>query len=230
MIVSIRIWDLPIRLFHWSLVGLVAFMWWSGENHEMDWHRRAGYAVLGLLVFRIYWGFVGSRTARFAQCVRGPQAVLAYARALGRSASRGTAPDKGAIGHNPMGGLSVVLLLLVLLTMVSAGLFAVDVDGLESGPLADYVSFDSGRLAAHLHGFVFDALLVLAAVHIGTILFYRLRLKTDLVRPMLTGRGPAPVGAGEEAGIAAVPLWRVLVGIALAAGLSWAVAKGLRVL
>ncbi len=215
----LRIWDLPIRLFHWLLVGLLGVAWVTGDYHLMDWHRRSGYAILGLLVFRIYWGFAGSRTARFADFVRGPQAVLAYARSL-------SGGGKKAIGHNPMGGWSVVLLLLVLVVMVTAGLFAVDVDGLESGPLADYVSFDSGRFASHLHGLVFNLMLVLVSLHLGAISFYRLWLKTDLVRPMLTGRGPVPTDAGEMSGIAPAPVWRVLVGIGLAVGVSWAVAKG----
>ena len=223
MSATVRVWDLPIRLFHWLLVGLVGFSWWSGHSHLMDWHRRSGYVVLALLVFRIYWGFFGSRTARFAQFLRGPAAVIAYARSL-----KGAAEGGKTIGHNPMGGWSVALLLLALVGMVTAGLFAVDVDGLESGPLADYVSFDGGRAAAHFHGFVFNLLLALVALHIAAILFYRLRLKTDLVLPMVTGRGPAPAGADDQTGIVPVPLWRVLVGILLAGGAAWAISKGFR--
>ncbi len=79
-----RVWDAPVRLFHWLLVGLLGFSWWSGEQHEMEWHRWSGYAILALLVFRIYWGFFGGRTARFTQFVRGPAAAFAYLRTLGR--------------------------------------------------------------------------------------------------------------------------------------------------
>lgn len=228
-----RIWDLPIRLFHWLLVALVGFSWWSGETHLMDWHRRSGYAILGLLVFRIYWGLVGSRTARFANFVRGPGAVLAYASTLmGRAPDSKTAPKAApetAIGHNPMGGWSVVLMLLAMVAMVAAGLFAVDIDGLESGPLADYVSFDGGRVAAHLHGFVFNLVLALVLLHVAAILFYRLRLKTNLVKPMITGRGPLLSGANNGQGNSPAPLWRVLLGIFIATAVSWAISKGLRV-
>ncbi|MGB3928022.1 MAG: cytochrome b/b6 domain-containing protein, partial [Sphingobium sp.] len=83
------IWDFPTRLFHWLLVGLIAFSWWSGENHEMEWHRWSGYAILFLLVFRLYWGIVGGRTARFAHVVRGPGAAFAYLRGVG----------SGDVGH-----------------------------------------------------------------------------------------------------------------------------------
>lgn len=226
MSATIRIWDLPLRLFHWLLVTLIGFSWWSGEEHLMDWHRRSGYAILGLLVFRLYWGLAGSRTARFAEFVRGPGAVLVYAGSL----LRGSAERKPVRGHNPMGGWSVLLLLLTLIAMVTAGLFAVDVDGLESGPLADYVSFDSGRLASHIHGFVFNLLLVLVALHLGAVLFYLVRMKTNLVRPMITGRAPVDPGAdpGEDGntGIAPPPALRVVVGVALAVAVAWAVARG----
>ena len=122
--------------------------------------------------------------------------------------------------------LSVLALLGVTLTVVVLGLYAVDVDGLESGPLADYISFDSGRIASHLHGFIFNFLLVLVALHLSDIAFYRLRLKVDLVRPMVTGRAPAPEGHGDAHGTGPASRWRALLGIGLAAGVSWAVAKG----
>ena len=132
------LWDVPVRAFHWLLIALIAFSWWSGENHEMEWHRTSGYAILALVVFRLFWGLAGGRTARFARFVRGPRAVIAYVRG-----GAGAAP-----GHNPLGGWSVVAMLATVAAMVTAGLFAVDVDGLESGPLADYVTFDQGRMAA----------------------------------------------------------------------------------
>ncbi len=73
-------WDLPVRLFHWILVALLAISWRTGETHAMGWHRLSGYGILGLMIFRIYWGVVGGRTARFTQFVRGPRAILAYLR------------------------------------------------------------------------------------------------------------------------------------------------------
>ncbi len=220
MAATTRVWDLPIRLFHWGLVALLGFSWWSERADLMDWHRRAGYAVLGLLVFRLYWGFAGSQTARFATFVKGPGAVMAYARTL---VSRGRAYAPARPGHNPMGGWSVVALLLALVAMVGAGLFAVDVDGLESGPLADRVSFDVARKAAHIHGFVFNVLLALVGLHIAAIAFYRLWLKEDLVSPMVTGRARNRE-PGEGAG--PVAIWRALIGVVVSAAVAWAASRG----
>lgn len=220
MTATARVWDLPIRLFHWALVVLLGFSWWSGKTHLMDWHRRSGYAVLGLLVFRIYWGFAGSQTARFATFLRGPGAVLAYARTL-FDRDPGHVPLRP--GHNPMGGWSVAALLLALVAMVGAGLFSVDVDGLESGPLADLVSFGTGRQAAHLHGFVFNLLLGLVGLHLAAIAFYRLRLKQDLVWPMVTGRAPGHASGDDRAPVAG---WRLLAGVALAGAVAWGASRG----
>ena len=216
----VRVWDVPVRLFHWLLVALLGFSWWSGEQHEMEWHRWSGYAILALLVFRIYWGFAGGGTARFAQFVRGPRTALAYARSLGR---RPYAPSPG---HNPLGGWSVLLMLATLVTMVVAGLFSVDVDGIESGPLADYVSFDQGRVAADIHGIVFNVLLALVALHVAAILFYLVRLRHDLIRPMITGRRSAT--EDDAASQTGAPLWKALPGIALAALLAYAVSRSFR--
>ena len=184
-------WDIATRLFHWLLVGLMAFSWWSGEQHEMEWHRYSGYGILGLLVFRIYWGFAGGRTARFTQFLRGPKAVIAYARSLGKGA-----PPESA-GHNPLGGWSVIAMLAALIAMVVAGLFSVDVDGFESGPLADFVSFDQGRAAAEAHEVIFSLLLALIVLHVLAILFYLVRFRRNLVRPMIVNRHPASMSAGS---------------------------------
>jgi len=215
----VRVWDLPVRLFHWSLVVLLGFSWWSGEQHEMEWHRLSGYAILALVVFRIYWGFFGGRTARFAQFLRGPRAAVAYARTLG-GGSFSTEP-----GHNPIGGWSVVALLVAVSSMVVAGLFAVDVDGLESGPLADYISFDQGRLAADVHAIVFDGLLILVGLHVLAILFYVMRLRRDLVTPMITGRQRSAIGGGFELGAST---GKAILGVVLAGAVAYAVSQGFR--
>jgi cytochrome b len=210
----VAIWDVPVRLFHWLLVALLGFSWWSGERHDMEWHRWSGYAILTLLIFRIYWGFVGGRTARFAHFVRGPRTVAAYAR------SRAKAPTPP--GHTPLGGWSVILMLAALGMMVLAGLFAVDVDGLESGPLADYISFDQGRTAAEIHGIIFNVLLFLTALHMLAIVFYLVRGK-NLIGPMLTGTGK---GDATQALHASWP--RALLGIALAISCAALIARGFR--
>lgn len=176
----IAVWDLPIRLFHWTLVALLGFSWWSAEEGHVEWHMWSGYAVLTLLLFRLLWGFVGSSTARFANFLRGPGAVVAYLRDM-----KGWRP----IGHSPLGALSVFALLLVLLGQVALGLIQVDDDGLVEGPLAHLVSLETSEWAHDLHEHEwFDLILVLTVLHVGAILFYRLVLGKRLVKPMLTGR------------------------------------------
>lgn len=215
---NVRIWDMPTRLFHWLLVALLGFSWWSGERHDMEWHRLSGYAILALLVFRIYWGLLGGRTARFTHFIRGPRGVLAYVRTLGKGAY-----DPPA-GHNPIGGWSVILMLATLGAMVVAGLFAVDVDGLESGPLADYVSFDQGRLAADIHGLIFNLLLGLVALHVLAILFYLVGLRHNLAGAMIHGRRRTNAGAPDEP-LGASP-WRALLGIMIASACAYGAANG----
>jgi len=211
-----KVWDLPVRLFHWLLVALIAFSWWSGEEHYLEWHRASGYTILALIVFRLIWGFIGSRTARFSSFVKGPRAVAAYARTLGSRAS------EAADGHNPLGGWSVVAMLGAVALMVAAGLFATDIDGIESGPLADYVSFDQGRAAAHWHETLFNVILALVILHVAAIAFYRLWKGRNLVGPMIHGRGEAEIANSRASA------WKFLVAAAIAAVIAWAASTGFR--
>lgn len=213
---KVRVWDVPVRLFHWSLLGLFAFSWWSGENHEMEWHRQSGLLILALLLFRLFWGLAGSRTARFAHFLKGPRTVLAYARKA--------ADEHATDGHNPLGGWSVVALLAVLLTLVVAGLFSVDVDGLESGPLADYISFDGGRTAAEIHEVAFNVALGLIGLHVCAIGFYQFLVGRDLVSPMITGRREREQGETLD-DVRWSPV-RALIGLVVILALVWAVSKG----
>ena len=209
----ILVWDWTIRLFHWTLAGLVAALWWTAEENMMDWHQRAGLAVLGLLVFRIYWGVFGSRTAKFNQFIKGPRAILAY---LGKLTQR---PYKPAFGHNPVGALSVMALLVLLITQVVFGLFAVDVDGIESGPLARFVDFDRGRWFAEMHELTFNILMVFIILHLLAVAVYAVVLKTNLVRPMVTGRRAASDDADlETASQMNAPWWKIVIGVLIAAG------------
>lgn len=209
------LWDLPTRVVHWALVLLIPFSWWSAEEHHMDWHRLSGYVIVGLLVFRLIWGLVGSSSARFADFVRGPSAVVAYARGQGGA----------VLGHNPMGGWSVVALLALLVTQVSLGLFAVDIDGLESGPLSHWVSFDAGRTAAEWHEGAFKLLQVLIALHIAAVLFYLFVRRDNLVAAMFSGA--KIVETTPEKAPAMAPLGRAVPVAAIAAGLAWWVSRGL---
>lgn len=180
--VKTRVWDLPTRLFHWALVLLLAGAWWSAENGRLDLHRLAGYGILTLLMFRIIWGLVGSSTARFASFVGGPAALAGYIR--GAMFSR-NAPAHA--GHNPLGGWSVVAMIAVLVTQVALGLFAVDIDGLESGPFSYLVDFDTGRQAAEWHELVFNVIVAVTAIHVAAVLFYLLYKRDNLIGPMFSG-------------------------------------------
>jgi Cytochrome b len=213
--VRAKLWDAPVRLVHWLLVVLVAFSWWSSEDH-LNWHRWSGYAILGLVAFRILWGFAGAGAARFSSFVRGPKAVAAYVRTLPERAASATP------GHNPLGGWSVIALLLVLAAQVTTGLFTVDIDAFEAGPLSHLVSYDLGRTLAELHEFCFRLLQVLVALHVAAVLFYLLYKRTNLIRPMVTGWRTFP----EDPGLASAPVWRLLASIAVAAALAFAASKG----
>ena len=174
-----RVWDLPTRLFHWLLVALIAFSWWSAENGEIDWHIWSGIAVLTLLVFRLLWGFFGSSTARFASFVRGPGALRGYLRD----------PDAWrAAGHSPLGGLSVLALLSLTAIQVALGLISVDEDGLNEGPLASLVSIDTADAGREFHEAAFNILLAFIILHVAAILYYWLFKRKRLVGPMITGR------------------------------------------
>ena len=211
---GIRVWDLPTRLFHWLLVLLFAFSWWSAENRHMDWHYLSGITLLGLLAFRLLWGLFGSSTARLAALFASPRAVGRYLGGQGTPRA----------GHNPLGGYSVLAMLAFLSLQVGTGLFATDVDGLDSGPLSFLVSFDQGRLAATIHAFSFDALLVLIGLHLAAIAFYALFRRRNLLGPMLTGRDR---GAGAEI----LPMkparsGAFVIAAGLAALLAWQASKG----
>ncbi|BBK43162.1 cytochrome b561 [Allostella vacuolata] len=183
----VKVWDGAVRLVHWGIVATFAVSWWSVDAGRMDIHLPAGYVMLTLVLFRIVWGFVGSDTARFARFVRGPAAVLGYARSFLK-------PRASIwIGHNPLGALSVVALLGLLLAQVLLGLVSVDTDAIESGPLAHLVSFDTGRQAAALHGLVFDVLQIVAGLHILAVLYYMVVKRTDLIGPMVTGIRRLPI-------------------------------------
>jgi len=210
--VRVAVWDLPVRVVHWLFVLLVALSWWTAETGRLEWHRWSGHGLLGLVLFRIYWGFAGSSTARFGNFVRGPGAIASYLKGSWTAVA----------GHNPLGALSVLLLLGLLLLQIVLGLFAVDVDGIESGPLSLYVSFDAGRSAAEWHEAVFNVLMTVILLHIIAVLYYLLVKRQNLVGSMVTGeRGFITQVAPLERGTAG----RLIIGIAISAVITWAVSK-----
>jgi cytochrome b len=172
------LWDWPVRLCHLGFILLVPLQWWTWKEGHMDWHVRLGLLFLGLVLFRILWGFAGSETARFRQFLVGPAAIRAY---LAHGRWHG-------LGHNPLGGLSVVAILLLLLAQASLGLFATDTDGLVYGPLSHLVSFEAASAAGEWHERTFNLLLALIALHLSAIAVHTMLLGHNLIGPMVTGR------------------------------------------
>lgn len=174
---SIQLWDLPIRIFHWSLAASVVAAIVTGNigGNAIDWHGKIGLLILGLLVFRLVWGIGGSTYARFAHFFPTPGSLRAYLRGQWRG-----------VGHNPLGALSVFALLALLLFQVATGLPSND-DIAFQGPL--YVLLDkelSDRLSG-LHKLSINALFVLIVLHVSAIAYYVRIKKDDLLRPMLSG-------------------------------------------
>ncbi len=190
------VWDLPTRLFHWLLVILVALAWYMAEFSSSidnrEWHARAGYGVLVLVLFRIAWGFVGGRHARFSDFVRGPGTIVRYLRGGNENAA------SPARGHNPLGALSVIALIGLLAFQTITGLFGND-DILYEAPLFHLVGKETSDVMVSLHHLGWNVLQVLILLHIAAVFFYLAVKKTNLILPMITGRknddGPSEEGA-----------------------------------
>jgi cytochrome b len=177
----IRVWDLPTRVFHWALAACVAGLAITGQigGAAMDWHFRLGYTVLGLLLFRLVWGFGGGYWSRFRSFSYTPTTVLAYLRGRGE--------PHHSVGHNPLGALSVFALLVFLVMQVGSGLFSDD-EIAAMGPLSKFASSAMVSKLTVYHKEVGKlVLLLLVALHIGAILFYLFKRRENLIRPMLTG-------------------------------------------
>jgi cytochrome b len=187
----IRVWDAPTRLFHWSIVALVFVSWLSADQGYMSVHLWSGLSLLALLLFRLGWGLMGSTTSRFGDFLHRPQKILAYLRSEARGGRMLHA------GHNPAGGLMVMILLAVLLAQVTSGLFAND--GLKfAGPLALLVSDDASDRLTRIHGIIFDIILLLVWLHVVAVGFHHFVKGDNLVAPMVSGkkhRAHLPEGA-----------------------------------
>ncbi len=183
---KVRVWDLPVRLFHWAIVVLLAVSYFTARagGEWMKFHFWSGYAIFTLVLFRIAWGFVGSTTARFADFVKGPSAAIAHLRDL-----LGGRPREA--GHNPVGGVMVVALLLAVLLQVVAGLFSADTDtGMVNGPLALVVADKWVEQATAFHKFWINVLLWMVALHVLAAIVYLVWKRQNLIGAMITGRKP----------------------------------------
>lgn len=215
---KIKVWDVPTRVFHWGLVAAISFMWFSAEQGGdwLVWHLRCGLLILGLLVFRLCWGFWGSDTARFSQFVKGPAQIVRYL--------KGEISENEQPGHNPLGALMVLALLAAAAVQVGSGLFAADENTfLHHGFLNHLVSSSTGSAARSLHIQLFDLLLILAVVHIVVVLLYQFVKKHNLITPMFTGykelAGKLPALNFAGVGKLAAALAVALAAVALVLGL-----------
>ncbi|HLI13910.1 MAG TPA: cytochrome b/b6 domain-containing protein [Alphaproteobacteria bacterium] len=179
------IWDAPTRLFHWLAAVLVAAAYATWRLNWMDWHARAGYALLTLVVFRLLWGGFGSETARFSRFIASPRAAARHLMRLFRRE-----PDR-QVGHNPAGGWMVLLLLALLLGETLTGLY-VNNDVADVGPLTELVPAPVANLISALHDILWQALAAAVALHILIVLVYWAVKRHNLVLPMITGRKLLP--------------------------------------
>jgi cytochrome b len=217
---TIRVWDLPTRLFHWGLVacfaGLVATGYIGGPL--MDWHAKFGYVALALLLFRIVWGVVGGHWSRFTSFIYSPRSVVAYV--------RGRSHPHHRIGHNPLGAGSVFAMLALLLAQTATGLVGDDEIGF-TGPLNHFVRTSTGLAATWYHKQVGQWLIVaLVVLHVGAIAYYLVRKKDNLVRPMIVGDKAVDSSAPASLDSARTRLLGLAV-LAVSAGLvAWLVKAG----
>lgn len=189
-----KVWDLPVRLFHWSLVAALAGAYVTNKlGASYFWlHLFFGYVTIVLVVFRIIWGFVGTRHARFVHFVEGPRGVLRYMSALGRGR------QTRYVGHNPLGALMVLTLLTLLGAQAALGLFGDD-EIYNAGPLAALVSKEQSLFLTSLHRKLFYVILAALALHVGAVMSHVAFKKEPLLGAMIHGAKPGKLVSPDEA-------------------------------
>jgi cytochrome b len=211
---KIRVWDLPVRLFHWTLAVLivVSIVTQNIGGNAMEWHFLSGYAVLTLVAFRILWGLVGTRYARFSSFIHHPSTIIAYMRG-----AKDSLTEKYP-GHNPLGSLSVFALLGFVLAQALTGMFAND-DIASEGPLVKFISKELSDKFTWFHKELSaNVLYVLIGLHIAAVAYYYFRKKQNLVKPMITGDHEVPFDAPAADDSATMRLLAAVLFSACAAG------------
>ena len=188
---KIKIWDIYIRVFHWLLLICILVSFISFRLDEMDIHFISGHCVLALMIFRVIWGVLGSRTALFHSFIKGPGTVLNYLQ------NPNSDKFKGMIGHSPIAALSVIAMLVVISVQVGTGLISDD-EILLQGPLAQYVSGDLSYQATTYHGINAKLIIGLIVLHLAAIAFYRFIKKDDIVKPMVTGQKRVSANVAQD--------------------------------
>jgi len=215
LMLPMKVWDGPIRLFHWGIALLVITSFVTQYQGWMQLHFLSGYAMLTALLFRVVWGFAGSDTARFGRFLKSPVAAVQYLGRIGRRE-----PDT-QVGHNAAGGWMVLVMLLLIAAQVGTGLFAND-DGNTTGPLAQFVTKPLSDQLSKLHSINFNILAAAVALHVLAVLLYAFIKGQNLVRPMITGKKRLP--AATRAPRMANP-WLAAVTMTVAAGVTVLIAR-----
>ncbi|WP_019029058.1 cytochrome b/b6 domain-containing protein [Colwellia piezophila] len=186
------IWDLPLRLFHWSFAFTILACWYTAEQGSdlVDIHMQLGFVAIGLIVFRVLWGIVGPKHARFSQFLPSPKNLISYLKQ-----SKGT---KTSAGHNPLGALMVILMIVLISMQAISGLF-IDDDVFSSGPYYGALGSDFGKVMSFLHHNTFDFMIAAIALHLGAIVYYWRVKKQNLVIPMITGKKTAQQVSAADA-------------------------------
>ena len=178
------IWDIPLRIFHWLIVILIFGSWYTVDiAYDMDKHMLVGYALMAVILFRIVWGIVGPRYARFSSFIFGPLETYRYIKSFFSKDYVSYA------GHNPLGGIAVLAMLAVIIVQLVTGLFASD-DFYVFAPFSLWVSADTSFQLTGIHRQNFNVMLALIIVHVVAIFFYLIFKKQNLIKSMFTGRKP----------------------------------------
>ncbi len=186
-----KIWDGFIRGYHWLQLVLIGGCWWTAEEAEMGWHMTLAACLGALWITRILWGFIGSENARFTSFIKGPGAIRQYA------ASILSGKPTNHTGHNPMGALMVVALLLVIGMQWVSGLFATD-EIFTEGPLVQYVSAETATTFSQLHHLIFNFIIGFVVIHVLAVIVYRIKGER-LAEAMVSGKRKDMVDADVTA-------------------------------
>lgn len=212
------IWDLPLRIFHWALVVTILGAWYTSEqdNGLIDLHLTFGYIALGLITFRILWGFLGTKHSQFKNFVPTPKKLINYLKPQDPSQPLHTA------GHNPMGSLMVVFMLTIILLQAISGL-VMDDDIFTTGPYNGVLDKNIEAVLVFIHTNSFNFILAAIALHLLAIIFYKLVKKKSLVLPMITGKKSAEDVSEKDAISHSKIILGIVIALLVAAFVYWLV-------
>jgi len=206
----VLIWDLPLRIFHWLFACTVIASWYTSDqdNDLIELHMQLGYFALGLLIFRVLWGFVGTKHSLFSSFIPTPKRLVSYIKNMSNSRI------ESSVGHNPLGSLMVILMILLISLQAISGLFIND-DVFSSGPYYESVSKDIEKIMVFLHHNVFDFMIGAIILHLVAIGYYVRIKKQSLILPMITGKKAGKINNTLE--IKHSKLWTALLVVIVAA-------------